>query len=389
MVPVKKTLCSKAWTDLNIDFSKRKLRHCCKTIFEPFPDKLTFDFFNKSTKIQERRNDLLSGIEHSDCNHCWISYEKTGTAYRDFENRWTKMSDLRYDVRFIEIMLDNICDMSCIYCDSDFSSKIAAEKKLKQPLIQPIDDDLDVFIAWLTDLLQSQSSSCTLSFLGGEITYSKNFFKFITRLLDATALHEKEIMISFLTNGNSDKERLQKMLDLLDTLPKKWSVNICMSNEATGKASELVRWGVSWDKFKYNLEQYIQHPRVKFLCLSPTPCLFTIPDMLTYFEWTFNKVKEYNKKLSIAGNWIVYPTEIDVARCSVDKKTYVKKTKQLCIDNKDIFAFETEFNRTLKWLDLLEERIGTIPLDQDALNKFLDQKAKEKNDNIYLLRNYL
>ena len=59
------------------------------------------------------------------------------------------------------------------------------------------------------------------------------------------------------------------------------------------------------------------------------------------------------------------------------------------IDNKDIFAFETEFNRTLKWLDLLEERIGTIPLDQDALNKFLDQKAKEKNDNIYLLRNYL
>ena len=36
MVPVKKTLCSKSWTDLNIDFSKRKLRHCCKTIFEPF-----------------------------------------------------------------------------------------------------------------------------------------------------------------------------------------------------------------------------------------------------------------------------------------------------------------------------------------------------------------
>lgn len=389
MAFIKKTLCSKAWTDLNIDFAKRKLRHCCKTIFEPFPDELTFDFFNNSAKIQSRRQDLLNGIEHSDCNHCWISYEQTGTAYRDFENRWTKMSDLRYDVRFIEIMLDNICDMSCIYCDSDFSSKIAAEKKLKQPLIQPIDNDLDVFIAWLTNLLQSQSSSCTLSFLGGEITYSKNFFKFITRLLATTEIHDKEIMISFLTNGNSDKERLQKMLDLLDTLPEKWSVNICMSNEATGEASELVRWGLSWDKFKYNLEQYIQHPRVKFLCLSPTPCLFTVPDMLTYFEWTFNKVKEYNKKISIAGNWIVYPTEIDVARCSVDKKAYVKKTKQLCIDNEDIFAFESEFNRTLKWLDLLEERIGTMSLDQDALNKFLDQKAKEKNDKIYLLRNYL
>ena len=48
MASVERTLCSKAWTDLNIDFAKRQLRHCCKTIFEPFPDKLNFDFFNNN-----------------------------------------------------------------------------------------------------------------------------------------------------------------------------------------------------------------------------------------------------------------------------------------------------------------------------------------------------
>lgn len=389
MAFIKNTLCSKAWTDLNIDFAKRRLRHCCKTTFESFPNELTFDFFNNSANIKQQRKDLLNGVEHSSCNHCWLSYEQTGTAYRDFENRWTNISDVNSNIRFIEIMLDNICDMSCIYCDSDFSSKIAAEKQMKQPLMQPIDKDLDIFIDWLISVLEQQSESCTLSFLGGEITYSKNFFKFISRLLDATVLHDKEIVISFLTNGNSDKQRLQKMLEVLDVLPTRWSVNVCMSNEATGDAGELVRWGVSWNRFKHNLSQYIQHPRLEFLCLSPTPCIFTIPEMLTYFEWVFDKIKEYNKKITIAGNWIVYPTEIDVARCSADKKIYVKKIKQLCINNKNLFAFDTEFNKTIKWLNSLEDRINTLPLDKNLLNKFLDQKAKEKNDKIYLLRNYL
>lgn len=389
MASVEKTLCSKAWTDLNIDFAKRQLRHCCKSIFEKFPDELTFDFFNHSTEILARRKDLLNGIENPQCNHCWLSYKNTGTAYRDFENTWNSILDKSNDITFIEIMLDNICDMSCIYCDADFSSKIASEKKLKQHLKQPTEKDLQVFIDWLIFIIPRQTKPVTLSFLGGEITYSKNFFMFVEKLLAAKELHNNRITFSCLTNGNSSKDKVEKMLSMLDTLPEKWVVNICMSSEGIGEAGELVRWGLNWERFKYNLEQYIQHPRITFLCLSPTPCLFTIPSMLEYFEWAFDTIKKHNKKVTIAGNWIVYPTEIDVARCSPDKKIYVDKIIELCYANENLFAFTSEFARTIKWLEKLKERIGTMPLDENKLNTFLDQKAQQKDDRIYLLRNYL
>ena len=389
MASVEKTICSKAWSDLNIDFAKRQLRHCCKSVFEKFPEELTFDVFNNSISIIERRKDLLNGIEHPHCNHCWISYKNTGTAYRDFKNRWKNIDNKSTDITFIEIMLDNICDMSCIYCDADFSSKIASELKLKQQLQQPLEKDLQVFVDWLILTLPKQRLPVTLSFLGGEITYSKNFFIFVERLLAAKELHDTNITFSCLTNGNSSLDKVQKMLAMLDTLPEKWSVNISMSNEAIGEVGELVRWGLNWKTFKYNFELYIKHPRIEFICLSPTPCLFTIPSMLEYFKWAFDTVKKNNKKITIAGNWIVYPTEIDVARCSIDKKACIDDTIQLCIDNEDVFAFENAYTNCVTWLQTLKQRIGTMVLDEEMLNTFLDQKAKQKNDRVYLLRNYL
>ena len=384
-----RTICSKAWTDLNIDFSKRQLRHCCKSTFEPFPDELTVDFFNKSAKIIQRRNDLLHGIEHQDCNHCWYSYKNTGTAYRDFENKWKDNTDVNTDITFIEIMLDNICDMSCIYCDVDFSSKIASEKQIKQPLRQPTDKDLQIFVDWLVSILIDQSTPITLSFLGGEITYSKNFFSFVNMLLKVQEIHSRQITFSCLTNGNSDTTRLEKMLTLLNNLPDTWDINICVSQESTGKLGEIVRWGSNWDRFKFNFEQYIMHPRITFVCLAPTPCLFTISSMLDYFEYAFSIISQHNKKVTIAGNWVVYPTEIDVARCTEDKKKVVDNIITLCKDNKELFAFENEYHKTIKWLQKLQQRIGSLSIDNTMLEKFLEQKAIEKNDKVYLLRNYI
>lgn len=391
MASIEHTICSKAWSDLNIDFSTRRLRHCCKSSYEDFPAELTFDFFNNSTKIIQRRDALLNGIEHKDCNYCWKSKAATGTSYRDFENTWKSVKDKSDDIFFIEIMLDNLCDMSCIYCGPDSSSKIASEQKLKQQLRQPKEKDIEIFVDWLIETLSEQKSDrdATLSFLGGEITYSKNFYIFMNKLLASEKMHDKFLTISFLTNGNSNKNNTKKLIDILNRIPTNWSVNICISNEGWGEVGSIVRWGIDWSKFKSNLQDYIMHPRVQFLCLSPTPSLFTLDSMYDYFSWVFNIVKKYKKNITIAGNWIVFPTEIDVARCDYEKKEIVKKIKKLCIDNEEIFL-KDQLPKALTWLDSLEDRIGTMKLDNLMLNKFLHNKSIEKNDDrILQLRKYI
>ena len=38
------TLCSRSWTDVNIDFFNGSVRHCCKSQEEKLPKNLTIDF---------------------------------------------------------------------------------------------------------------------------------------------------------------------------------------------------------------------------------------------------------------------------------------------------------------------------------------------------------
>jgi hypothetical protein len=103
-----KTLCSSAWTDINLDFANRTIRHCCKSLEVPFPETLTVDFFNNSERINQTRKDLLNGIQTPDCIRCWDDYKSTSTAYRDFKNEWGLYSKVNNKIEFIEIFLDNL-----------------------------------------------------------------------------------------------------------------------------------------------------------------------------------------------------------------------------------------------------------------------------------------
>ena len=38
------TACSKSWTDVNVDFKRGTIGHCCKSVYYDFPDEYTSEF---------------------------------------------------------------------------------------------------------------------------------------------------------------------------------------------------------------------------------------------------------------------------------------------------------------------------------------------------------
>ena len=64
--------CSKSWTDVNINFARRQLGHCCESKWYELPDEYTPDFFDNNLKIQKRRQDSLNDIQNPDCQNCWL-----------------------------------------------------------------------------------------------------------------------------------------------------------------------------------------------------------------------------------------------------------------------------------------------------------------------------
>jgi hypothetical protein len=379
-----RTLCSKAWTDVNISFSKQELRHCCKANHEKFPENITPNFFNNSPGIVKRRQDLLSGIENIQCDSCWKSYRETGTAYREHNNKWQTFDDVTDDLEIIEIMLDNLCDMSCIYCTEHSSHRIAQELGLPNRVQTPVEDHYKVFLDWLSTI----DYEYVLSFLGGELTYSKNFYKFLNLLIHDTRFNNKKIHLSLMTNGNTLSSQLDKFFSLYDQIPDNWNLIIFFSNEATGELSEIVRWGLDWNTYAENFKKYLTHDRIETIGLCPTPSLFTVSGLEEYLMWAFDIIRSHNKKVLITGNWVDGDTILSPA---YSNNTIVpNKIKKLVIQNSDLFVNEKWYNNCLTWTDQLEKILNTKTYTKLELTEFLDTMAyQKKSEKIYKLLNYV
>ena len=171
-------------------------------------------------------------------------------------------------------------------------------------------------------------------------------------------------------------------------LPSNWNIDLSISNEAK-LPSELIRWGLDWNKFSKNFKTYLNHSRISYICLSPTPTIFSIKHMYEYFEWVFDLVRKTNKKCMVYGNWIRSPEVLDPARSSIKNRIYIDKLENLFLINKDIFNSDNN-PFAINWLKKLKNRIGTIKQNEKELKEFLDNMASFKqNKKIYELMNYV
>ena len=373
-----KTLCSAAWTDINLNFANRTIRHCCFQTTEPFPEKLTIDFFNNSTEVQKTRNDLLSGIETPRCKICWDDYKLTGAAYRDLKNKWIDKKDYNEKIKHIEIFLDNLCDMSCIYCDETASSKIASEKKIKNIKNLQIDNDLKVFVSFLEDLAKKQNSF-NLSFLGGEVTYSKSFFNFVEQLLENKILIETNIEFSILTNCNSSDAAMLKIISLFNRMPNNWYITVAISNESAEDAIEIIRYWLSWDRFIKNFKTYYQSKRINSLLIAPTLTIFTTKTFPNFIKKIINLIIEMgnNKNFNIVGNWVTYPDILSPAYSNPEYKKLIAELKEY-INTTNVIKNNKNF---IIFLEKLESKIGSLKINDEELDEFLAKLAEQKSDN--------
>jgi len=371
-----KIFCSAAWTDLNIDFGKRTKTHCCKAKKETFPDTIPMEFWNESDMILDRREKLVEKVPHGDCSYCWIDYSKTGFAYRDIKNKWGNILPYGNNhLEYIEINLDNICDMSCLYCSAMCSSQIAAEEGVLDKRREFVkEEDFDSFMTFLENTLSKTKKQITINFMGGEPTLSPYFFKIIYKLHEKFS--RKKINLSLLTNGNSNEKTMQKMKDVLDFV-NNWDWHIGLSQEATGEVAELTRWGCKWETWQKNYEFYLFHKSVKLLILAPTPNRLSLHDLPNFVDYITESIRRVNPKKEIAwaGNWVSDPKVLDIAHLDESNKKYVKRAKKKLSRHKKNIQ---DWDDTMKWIDTLEKRIGTMSPDYKELNEFIDNKAKNK-----------
>ena len=347
---LKNTMCFKNWNDIIISLPQRTVKWCCKTQHTPEQmkeltfdiDTLTEDFLFNHPILQQRKYELSGGTRSTDCSGCWRTEDAGGESVRtsynsNYDYPWRMRlqkagnhpnmakqfhRDMmeRDNFKFIEIELTNKCNMACVYCWAGSSTRW--QKEVGQRFPDTDDAMFDKTLNILNDYWDKKlvgQGHVNFSLLGGEPFFTDHMFKFIEEFIvniNDTHTEGQIVVITVTTNLNFPKKKFDKFIELVHRTPN-IRYEMQLSGEALNKQSELIRWGLDFNKWDENLDLFFEKSKdidnliIGFGCAHNSLSLPYFKDFLVYLNDKINKY-EYDKTILMHQNWVDNPVHLAV-----------------------------------------------------------------------------
>jgi organic radical activating enzyme len=386
---------------------------------------------NTQYKMQQREA-MLKGQRPPECQYCW-NIEDLGKqhisdrTYKSTDEAWAfpnlqKVLEMRDSNKiaptYLEVAFENLCNMKCMYCTPDISSKWMEEisthgpymgtsrkvgdlawlkKTGKYPMGRSEENPyIDAFWKWWPELYQNLK---TFRITGGEPLLSKNTWRVLEEIKNNP---RADFSLAINTNMQAPDELIERLIDYYnDIAPKIKNFDIYTSCEAHGKHAEYIRTGMNYDSFLENINKYLRmtgsHSRVhlmitfnilslstfdKFLEdvlkirreFSPDIGYNRVPMMINYLMWPqFQNVRVAPAKVRKAsierimnfvnansqknGNGLIYLEEVDQIERLSEYAMQELDPKDLKLQVNDFRGFFNEFDRRRKgsFLELFPE----------------------------------
>lgn len=320
---------------------------------------------NTQYKLKQREA-MLSGARPAECQYCW-NIEDLGKnfisdrVYKSTDKNWSyphlnrvleSKTGAKILPSYLEVAFENTCNMKCMYCTPDISSKWMEEIKnfgpylntsqqvgnlewLKNSNKMPIpatenNPYIEAFWQWWPELYNNLH---TFRITGGEPLLSKNTW----RVLDEVQMQPRS---SFNLAINSNFQVPEAMFDKFikqysAIAPHINSFDVFTSCEAFGEQSEYIRTGMNYSLLLKNIRKFLENtPKtsrvglmITFNVLSLSTFDLFMKDVLQIRD-EFNETAEFNR-LPMMINYLRWPEFQDVRMASVTaKQKYFDKIKQ-------------------------------------------------------------
>lgn len=116
-------ICMLPWLHFTVTMTD-SIRPCCR-----FSQKSNVTIDNYYNEYEWLRKNMLDGVKTKECTRCYIE-DQNSNSMRATANRNFNLKDVNnltiepLPLKFIEISLDNICNLECKMCNSLYSSKL-------------------------------------------------------------------------------------------------------------------------------------------------------------------------------------------------------------------------------------------------------------------------
>ena len=307
MKPNNKTFCnfpfSSVWTG-----GSGLINPCCEAQLHntkeyQIPNHSINEYWN-SKELQGLRNDLINGIQHPACVHCWRE-ETQGMTSKRLQQPITTIKNVDVSnpsIKELSLTLTNLCNLGCRMCHHWASSVIEDENRENHSLYYSdkyrINEDknwhhddshfkeLDKQRNWwankdfLNEIYNLLHNIEYLNISGGEPTLNKTLLKILDYCIDNNLA--KNIWLEITTNGQQINPKL------LEKLHKFNQTHLLISIDGYKNVYEYIRWKGSWNKLEKNImylkENSKKNISVTAVMTSQVLNILNLPELLSWLQ---------------------------------------------------------------------------------------------------------
>jgi organic radical activating enzyme len=293
-----KNFCIGPWSELRI-LPNGQLFWCHVADFSNSKDyiqNIDLDQYFQGPSVNAIRQQLLSGKDVDQCRSCYDADKIIDFSYRrrrniqmaifpgqhfsksltesNFQNRITTPDIKPY---FYNIVLGNICNLACMMCNENFSSRLASDFKRINvqhaaggPVLLDWTQDDKVWQKFINHIDANSNIVC-VHFQGGEPFLHRRFMEFIDHCIDTG---HTDFHFTTVTNGTIyDPEMISKF-------QKFRSCQVEISIETATAVNDYIRYPSNTEKILKNIELFLSHRNEKFDVV-----VRTVPQLLSVIEY--------------------------------------------------------------------------------------------------------
>lgn len=371
------TICKFPWSSVTSTMVNT-FRPCCRFPFDennkyPTTEQVLTQgqkAFNNPFMIQLRK-DMLDGVSRAECQKCYVEERSGIVSMRQKGNAalHTNFTNLEFEhLEFLEVSLDNLCNLECKMCESTFSTRLYSRDKLLQE--QNIQGFNPVKLQYKTlELMDSLDLGHLrmIKMLGGEPLISPNLLKFLEKIPTPN-----NVDLFIVTNATTIPDSI-----VLEKFKQFKSVRFMFSIDGIYKFNDYQRVGSNFETTISNASTlgnlFSQNHNI-----HSTYSVLNIVGVEESTNW-FNKNISFEKSIDIVANNILSPyyapnKYIEQVLDSISKTNPYKSYIENSFNQHHAYD-ETKWLELLKFVKITDNLYGTKILD---VNPFIANEVSSK-----------
>ena len=283
------TLCAYPWAGSAVR-PDGTILPCCKFIHNKEFGSITDQDPRNSSTWTELRQQMLAGNKINNCKTCYRDEASGVESLRQQSLKFYQPTDIEpQPLKQLEVSFDNLCNLACVMCSEEFSTKWQTEKFTHRNLVaKGITAHGFDYTSW--DLTKVTH----LKIIGGEPMMSQEKFIKLLRQFDLTHLE-----VAVTTNGT-----ILPNTDLKTLLERCKSVSYKVSLDGVGDINDWIRWPSKFSMIENNintLEKWWADTAIN-LQFHTVIGIYNINHLQSLVDFVLNK-----PQWSITWNWATTP----------------------------------------------------------------------------------